>query len=687
MEFNTLKKHADIFNSTAVDTKARLELLHGNMSGGLLITLMCMAVLCFSFDTPDQQAAKTTIFFVLVFSHTVRLIDNLWTTKQLKKSDCSIRLAVWRLSGGIVTNSLIWASFSVIFVADMESSEITATAIVMSALAGGAITILAASYRLSIGYMSSLILPFSVMGLFNNVEYIHYISLLGFTFWFVMLMSAGQVGKFISQTLSLKNENNALLDLMDVEKQEVERVNSKLTVANEKLDKSIHSLEAQVEKRTKDIYRLSNLDPLTNLMNRSAFLLTLKKLLSHETLNDETYALFFIDLNGFKDVNDGFGHKAGDDVLSEIAQRLKKYEKTLNVGETQNNILCRWGGDEFLLLVSCNQNFLIRHLANDIQKSVANPISVASTRVALSASIGIAEYPKDSTDTHELIQYADISMYHHKKHGVDDATFFSPALFLDFKRDQMILDGLKYALIQEEFSIFYQPIVDIEDNKVWAVEALLRWSHNDQPISPDEFIPIAEKSGRIIEIGAWVINTACKHAMQWECDSAPSLSVNVSALQLLDKGFINIIERALEESGLRPQRLHIEITESVMLENGALAHSQLKAIADMGIHISIDDFGTGFSSLNQLQKMSFNVIKIDRSFLQGLNRKDLTIISATKLIADEFQAKTVAEGIETARELKVLKDIGIRYIQGYLFAKPMPREKICHWIETFSSNQ
>ncbi|MFT6968525.1 MAG: diguanylate cyclase (GGDEF)-like protein [Cellvibrionaceae bacterium] len=683
-----LTKHTDVFNSTKLDTKARLKLLYGNAIGGLMITLLCMAVLCFAFDTPEQQSAKTTIFFVLAGVHSLRLIDNLWTTQQFNNSNFNPKAAVWRLSIGIIANSIIWATYSVLFVPTMQNIEITITAVIMSALAGGAITILAASSKLSLIYMTSLILPFSIMGFFSELEYFHYISYLGISFWFVMLVSAGQAGKFISETLSLKNQNTSLLALMNIEKQEVERINNQLVTVNKQLDLYNYSLESQVEKRTEEIYRLSNVDPLTNLMNRSAFLFSLTELIRREINGNgkQQYALLFVDLDGFKDVNDGFGHSMGDAVLREIAMRLKEHESFQDDNLSEDNILCRWGGDEFLLLVPIIDACHVGNLARNIQLTVAKPINVASNNITLGASIGIAQFPGDSTEAHELIQYADISMYHHKKQGEGAATYFSPSLFVDFQHDQVIRDGLKYALVQNEFSLVYQPIVDIHTNQTWAIEALLRWQHKERAISPSEFIPIAEKSGRIVEIGAWVLDKACQDAAKWSFDANPAVSVNVSSLQLLDANFIDVISCILSKTGLRPTRLHLEITESVMLENDELARLQLKALEDMGIHISIDDFGTGFSSLNQLQRMSFDIIKIDRSFLQNLNKKDLTIISAAKLIADEFGAKTVAEGIETQSELAVLKEIGIRYIQGYLLARPMPNEALCHWIKSFTSD-
>lgn len=680
-------RHTDIYNSTKRDTKARLQLLNSNTLGGLAITLLCMAVFCFGFDSPEHQSTKTTIFTVLLCSHILRLIDNLYTKAQFKKDTFDFRAAAMRFTIGIIVNSAIWATYSIMLALHMKDTEILVTTIVLSALAGGTSTILAASRILTVIYISSLILPFAIMGFFSQYSYFPLISSLGIGFWAVMVISSGHASKFVSETLALKNENASLLELMDEEKKEVDRINQELWLANQQLDNSNHLLESKVEKRTAEIYRLSNLDPLTNLMNRNAFLQSLTKTLHSNSNNDpdstEQYALLFIDLDGFKDVNDGFGHKVGDSVLSEIAMRLQEVEVLLNLDNRAENLLCRWGGDEFLVCTKYLGETSLSGLVKNIMTSIASPISIASNKITLGASIGIAKYPDDSSEPHELIQYADISMYYQKKHQKGDATHFTPALFDDFQHDQVIRDGLKSALANNEFSLVFQPIVDIQEHTPWAIEALLRWEHKGKSISPAEFIPIAEKSGRIIEIGAWVLLQACSIAAKWTFKNQPSVSINVSSLQLLDSKFIDVIDDVLENTGLPAERLHLEITESVMLENGELAQSQLKAITERGIHVSIDDFGTGFSSLNQLQTMSFDVIKIDRSFLQALNKKDLTIISATKLIADEFEAITVAEGIETEEELAVLKAIGIRYIQGYLFARPMKSDELSNWIDSF----
>jgi len=651
-----------------------------------------MSVLCFGFDSTSLQSTKNMMWIALTVSHVARLTDTLIFNWQVRNHCANPTHYAWRFSAGILSNSIIWSVYSFLLVASLPTGEATLTAVFLSALAGGAITILAASTILSCIYMSALLLPFAIMGLYSEVEYFSYISYLGFGFWLVMLMSASEAGRFLTDVLRLKNQNASLLNMMDLEKKEVERVNNELTQANKKLDSYNHELAAKVEIRTNEIYRLSNIDPLTNLMNRAAFTKELKALITHDLNSPTTNSLIllFIDLDGFKDVNDGFGHKVGDSVLAEIALRLEsvktfhREDRELDQDSARpftENLMCRWGGDEFLIVSDNASEQQTQALITLIQNRIHEPILVASNKITLGASIGTCRYPQDSIHTTELIQYADISMYRHKKLKQGHSVPFSAHLFTAFQHEQIIRDGLKHAIAKGEYSLVFHPIIDVQDDTLWALEALIRWQHKGNNVPPDEFISIAEKSGHMIEIGNWVLLNACRQAAQWDFVPMPAVSVNVSALQLLDEKFIDTIDFAIQESGLHPNRLHIEITESVMLDNNQLATCQLRAIAERGIHVSIDDFGTGYSSLNQLQTMSFDIIKIDRSFLQDLNSKDITIISATKLIADEFNAVTVAEGIETEDELKVLKEIGIRYIQGYLFAKPMSLGALKEWCK------
>lgn len=680
-----LNAFKDLYNSNLIDLQMRLQLLYGNAMGGLFITFLCMSVLCFGFETQENQSLKTFVWIALVISHAFRAIDNLYTRKYCLPEGKGLRGAAIRFSVGIIANSVIWATYSLLFVANMGTLEVTLTAIILSALAGGTITILAGSFSLSIFYMSALILPWAIVSFFNPIDDLFYISTMGAVFWLVMVVSGKEASGFVSQVLDLKSKNMHMLKEIANEKKEIERVNNELSKANEKLDNYANKLESEVAKRTDEIYRLSNLDPLTNLNNRTAFLQELEYRFKQNA--ESNYSLLFIDLDGFKDVNDGFGHKVGDAVLIEVAKRLSNLENvfcgcsnhTLPLKRADH--LCRWGGDEFLVLSKLEPDFCLEDVVNLIQKRVKEPMVIASNKITIGCSIGIASYPQDSSCGSELIQYADIAMYHNKKSKGEVATHFCSSLLEEFQRDQFIRDGLKDAICNNEFNLVFQPIVDVQKEKVWAFEALLRWQHKGQFIGPHEFIPIAEKSGYVVEIGRWVLFEAMRQAKNWNVDDQPSLSVNVSSLQLIDPRFIDNLDLALQESGWPTSKLHLEITESLMIEDDSIAKDNLAAIVARGIHISVDDFGTGYSSLHQLQSLSFNVIKLDRSFVHNLTAADSTIISATKVIADEFNAVTVAEGIETEHELGIMKELGINHIQGYFFARPMPASAIISWYK------
>lgn len=674
----------DLFNSNKADAVERLKLLYGNAIGGLGITLLCMAVMCFAFEHPEKATEKLWFFVCLLVSHSMRLADILYFQSKIRTNTLEVTPAIVRFSLGTFVNSSIWASYVFVVMPTMSQTELTATVMIVSAIAGGTITIFSPSTVLSVFYTGCLLLPSAYVVLLREEEFFSYLALLAVVFWVVMLLSAKKVGLFFTQVLALKRENAQMLNLVEREKKQVERANSALQQANQQLDEHAHELESRVQARTQEIYRLSNIDALTQLSNRNAFIQQLYSLLN-KAKEEDCYTLVFIDLVGFKQINDGLGHNVGDQVLREISKRLESIQKS------RDGMLCRWGGDEFLLLVnSCSKQDMAL-LTDQLQGVIQQPLTASSILLSVNASIGLSCFPQDTRDAEKLIQYADIAMYHHKKysdkqHLEQSAIFFNDQLFNQLKLEQLITEGLKHAIEREEFGLVFQPIIDLKNNRVWACEALLRWNHGGKHVGPDQFIPIAEKTGYIASMGAWVLKEACKVAATWKHDEDISLSVNVSPLQLLNENFIHDVQYALAVSKLPANRLHLEITESVMLERGEDVSNLLKMLSDIGVHISIDDFGTGYSSLNQLDCLHFDVIKIDKSFSKNVSSHDVTIISAAKLIADDFGASTVAEGIETEDELNVLTQIGINLFQGYLFAKPMDAEQLEVWYKAFDTN-
>ena len=516
----------------------------------------------------------------------------------------------------------------------------------IAGIASGGTILLSPHKKTSIFYSLILLTPVSI-ALMLDIQKDHhqFLGVLGLLFCCAMATTAKIASDFTASTIRLKNQNLSLLNTM----------------------------EEKVERRTQKIYELSNLDPLTNLLNRSAFLKKLDIELS-TNMTDENYSLavLFIDLNNFKHVNDSMGHKVGDLLLIEIANRILKTC-------TENNLVCRWGGDEFLIAFPDISESVATEKANSIINHISNPYTINNNIFSISATIGISMFPKHADKSHALIHLADSAMYYQKTVKTSHVEMFSTQLKTKLERENRLKDGLDHAIENNEFYLNYQPILCAKTKKIYACESLLRWTLDGELISPVEFIPLAEQYGHIIEIGTWVLEQACKQASLWP--ELHAIAVNVSVIQLQDQQFIAIVENALAISNLAPEKLHIEITESVFSNDKAVMLERIKALQNRGIKVSIDDFGTEYSSLSVIQNLNVNMIKIDRSFVSQLDANGFSIISAVLQIASSLGYKVVAEGVEEQYQAEKLKDMGVDYLQGFLFAKPMNAEKFKLYLE------
>lgn len=357
--------------------------------------------------------------------------------------------------------------------------------------------------------------------------------------------------------------------------------------------------------------------------------------------------------------------------MAEIATRLTKY--------CEKDHLARWGGDEFVVVVPYATVDTAVAVAHAMRSGVTLPIIASDNQVTLDATIGIAIYPQHGKDALSLIQQADLTMYDQKRSQRGTVGVFSEVLHEQIRQEQYLCEHLRHAIARSEMSVHYQPIMCSQQQRISSVEALLRWEHQGEQISPTDFIPLAERSGLIIDIGTWVLNRACIDASQWNFENSIAVSVNVSINQLIDDTFISILQRALDTSSLSPSLLHLEITESVFAKNEKAVATQLAAIKALGVKISIDDFGTGYSSLSRLASMPCDFVKIDRSFVQNTSEGSDTIMRATMLIAQEFGCKTIAEGIETNTQMLHIKSLGVNYFQGFYYAKPMQSSDLITW--------
>jgi len=424
-------------------------------------------------------------------------------------------------------------------------------------------------------------------------------------------------------------------------------------------------------KQTEDrIRHMAEHDPLTDLPNRLLLNNRLATTLADSVGNQAHIALFFLDLDHFKNINDSLGHEVGDKVLLQVAERLRS---SLHERDT----VSRQGGDEFaILLVGCNSPAMIALVAQRLIDAIALPFLVDGQELNLSASIGIAVYPEDGSDIGQLLKSADTAMYHVKASGRGNYQFFAPEMNTRVFERLSLENNLRRALKLGEFELHYQPQVDAADGLVAGVEALIRWRHPELGmVSPSRFIPIAEDTNLILPIGKWVLEEACRQNRAWQDQGLPPVvvSVNLSAVQFRQNTLVSDVAAVLERSGLDPAYLELELTESTLMSDGQRVDEVLRDLKDLGVSLAIDDFGTGYSSLSYLKRFPIDKIKIDQSFVRDVHSDadNAAITQAIIGIARSLNMGIIAEGVETSRELDYLTEHRCRIVQGYYFSPPV----------------
>lgn len=419
------------------------------------------------------------------------------------------------------------------------------------------------------------------------------------------------------------------------------------------------------------IAHMAGHDALTDLPNRVLLANRLGHLLS-QTAPGVSLAVHFLDLDGFKAVNDTMGHAIGDDLLKAVAQRLQHCVR-------DEDVVARISGDEFAIVqvnvASPNQ---VRLVADRILEAISAPYEIATQRIVVGTSIGIALSPNDGADGETLLRNADLAMYRAKHDGRGIYRFFDRQMSAEVQARHSLKQDLRDALTNQEFELFYQPQVSVEGNALAGFEALLRWHHPVRGlVPPSEFIPLAEESGLIVPIGAWVLREACAQAQSWPSDV--KVAVNVSVVQLRQRSFIETVVLALGSSGLSPHRLEIEITESLLADTSPATIDKLTQLHDLGVRIALDDFGTGYSSLSYLRTLPIDKIKIDRSFVKDLQdggENALVLVRSVANIGSTLGMIVCAEGVETPEQLTTIRDEGCTEMQGYLFSRPVPVSEI-----------
>ncbi|NRB07282.1 MAG: EAL domain-containing protein [Richelia sp.] len=460
---------------------------------------------------------------------------------------------------------------------------------------------------------------------------------------------------------------------------------------NEQEESTLITMAANISnvwqrQQVEDIIRHQALhDMLTGLPNRSLFNQQLAYALPNASRNQESLAVMFLDLDKFKMINDTLGHSLGDKLLQDVAYRLRE---CLRAGD----VVARWGGDEFTILLPRVKSLdEVTQLAARILESLDKVFHIEGNELFISGSVGIALLDEYSPDDESLIKHADAALYYAKEQGRNNYQFYTTSLGCKNPELLSLEKSLRYALERNELVVYYQPKVDIATSAVTGMEALLRWQHPDMGlIYPSTFIPIAEENGWIVPIGEWVLRTACEQNKAWQEAGLPTLTmaVNLAPKQFRQPELLEMVGNILAETGLEPQYLELEITESTAIDDIGFTQKILRELENMGVHLSIDDFGTAYSSLSRLQLLPLHNLKIDRSFIKELTNdaKMSHIIKAIATLGQSLGLKITAEGVEKQEELEFLRSINCESVQGYLFYRPLSAQQATDVLHARASN-
>jgi diguanylate cyclase (GGDEF)-like protein len=452
-----------------------------------------------------------------------------------------------------------------------------------------------------------------------------------------------------------------------------------------RVQEELRTLFGQLGSKNAQLQQMAFYDQLTGLPNRALFTDLVQREMLQAHRSHQQFGIFFLDLDRFKAVNDSMGHAAGDELLIEVARRLRDTLREVDV-------VCRQSGDEFLVMVRDIDHWeSLGEMAQRVLRVVEEPVQLGNTSVRISASIGIALFPEDALDFETLVKHADIAVYQAKALGRARYSFFHSELNTRLQANLELEQQLAHAIAHNELVLHYQPQVDAQTGRMVAVEALVRWQHPTRGLMlPGQFIGLAEESGKISEMGVWTLREACRQLAAWKARGilVGNMAVNVSALEFRDHRLLDSLQAALDSSGISPNELEIEITESVLMAETETSQRIIERLRQLGVGIAIDDFGTGYSSLAYLKRLRPNQLKIDRSFVSDAaeDSDSRAIVRGVVGLANALGLTVVAEGVETAEQQEFLRESGCHTLQGYFIARPLAVEALEVWMATHHSN-
>lgn len=519
-------------------------------------------------------------------------------------------------------------------------------------------------------YLASLSVPLIIFFITHTYElqsfhFYAYIVLFLFTSSAVLRFNHSLLAAFTMEI------NNCLLRRR-LSKETQERVQAEDELRNNSLELQIlnENLECKVREKTSELQNLAYYDLLTQLPNRHHFYEYLDRTLFRNKMSQEPFALFFIDLDEFKNINDTLGHDFGDELLIRVASRLRDCTRI-------DDFIARISGDEFIVIIKGGlDESCVAAAADNIINCISKPYTFSDSQTFISCSLGISLYPQDGNSRNSLVKYADLAMYYAKENGKNTFHFYNNELYKKQAKKFVIATALKSAIKNNELFLVYQPQVCIHNDQVISMEVLLRWNNKNLGSVPvDKFIPIAEESNQILELEDFVLRTALTQVKRWNEQAKQHfrVAVNISAIHFQHKNFVQQIESILAQTDFEPGLLELELTESALMKNTQESIDKLTYLKTFGLNISIDDFGTGYSSMSYLKQLPVDTLKIDKSFIDGIpdDHNNTAITKAIIELANQFNLQTIAEGVEHKYQLDFLKDAGCDFIQGYYFYRPL----------------
>lgn len=590
-----------------------------------------------------------------------------WYT--LRHTDFDGAAAIRSFGAGSLASAVVWGVFPFLFFADAAPLQRMGMAIVFAAMAGGGALVLAPARRISLFYLFLLLMPQMLLFAFAGSHLDIIVALISAGMLMMLVRSTITARRTTQSALALSRENRHLAEETLARQQALERLNLTL---EDRVRERTTQLEREVEARESYAAQLSELalhDPLTGLLNRRALAGQMPDMLARATKSGSGVQILFIDLDRFKEVNDVQGHDVGDQVLVVLAQRLRR---TL----PQRALVARWGGDEFLVAVPGGSSL---DNAGMVRAAITEPVQIRGHELRLDASIGISLFPSQGDEVDTLVRQADVAMYQVKLKGRSGARIYDPSMGEALRRQHEMAQALREALANGRLEMAFQPVLPVSPLQAPKMEALLRWTHPQRGvISPAEFVSVAEDVGLIGQLGRWCLEQACGEAMRW--GGGAVVAVNVSALQAMSGELLGDVSRVLAASGLPPQRLELELTESVFVNDFAAISRVLGALREMGVRILIDDFGTGYSSLSYLYRLPIDGIKIDRSFVRDAETSGEQILRAILGMASGLGFAVVAEGVENDAQEAMLRRMGVDYLQGDVISRPLPAAAAADWV-------